>query len=362
MIHAGLFSVKEKSGGRRFGFVKGFEMGGLQKKERYTIDDIARELGVSKTTVSRAISGKGRIGEATRKRVLDFIEEHDFQPNIVAKNLAQSRTGIIGLAIPGDYSLTEAAFYQECVAGICEEASKYGYEILLALMENGEMTQLERILRYKKADGIIVTRGDIDTGIIRMLKQAGIPFAVTGSVPDPDVICMDNDNEGASRELTKQLLLEGKRLVLLGGDENHYVTHSRKKGFVDAFESRQMKPDEGQLIMNVLDYATAEEVVMKALENGAEILVCMDDYICSLALRVLRNHRIAVPEQVGVASLYDSPFLAQYMPPVTGISFDVRSLACQVCRKLVGILEEQDYTLDEHIGYEIHFRESTQYK
>lgn len=335
-------------------------MDGLKKKKRYTIEDIARELGVSKTTVSRAISGKGRIGEETRKKVLDFIEEHDFQPNIVAKNLAGSRTGIIGLVVPTDYALMEAAFYQQCIAGICEEASKYGYEILLALVNDGDITQLERILRYKKADGIIVTRGDIDTRVIRLLKQEGIPFAVTGSVPDPDVVCLDNDNEGACCKLTEQLLQKGKRLALLGGNENYYVTHSRKKGFVTAHENRHVKLEAEQMIMNVLDYPAAEAAVSRAFESGAEILVCMDDYICSLAIRVLRKKGIAVPQQVGLASFYDSPLLEQYVPSVTGIAFDIKTLACQVCRMLMGILEQQEYQAEDTISYEICFRESTE--
>lgn len=56
-----------------------------KEKKVYTIDDIARELGVSKTTVSRAISGKGRIGQTTREKVLSFIEEHDYRPNVDGK-------------------------------------------------------------------------------------------------------------------------------------------------------------------------------------------------------------------------------------------------------------------------------------
>ena len=81
-----------------------------REKRTYTIDDIARELGVSKTTVSRAISGKGRIGEATRKKVLTFIAEHDYRPNALAKGLALMRTNNIRLVLPGDGGADEFAF------------------------------------------------------------------------------------------------------------------------------------------------------------------------------------------------------------------------------------------------------------
>ena len=71
-----------------------------EEKKIYTIEDIARELGVSKTTVSRAISGKGRISQATRDRVRAFIKEHDYRPNVVAKGLAQRKTYNIALLMP----------------------------------------------------------------------------------------------------------------------------------------------------------------------------------------------------------------------------------------------------------------------
>ena len=69
-----------------------------------TISDVAEALGVSKTTVSRAISGKGRIGAATRKRVLEYIQEHDYKPNVIARGLAQSKTFNICVVMPGDYA------------------------------------------------------------------------------------------------------------------------------------------------------------------------------------------------------------------------------------------------------------------
>ena len=86
-----------------------------KEKKFYTIDDVARELGVSKSTVSRAISGKGRIGSETRERVLRFIEEHDYRPNAVAKGLAQKKTYNLGLILPLDYAATEFSFFKDCM-------------------------------------------------------------------------------------------------------------------------------------------------------------------------------------------------------------------------------------------------------
>ena len=73
------------------------------EKNNITIGDVADALGISKTTVSRAISGKGRIGEATRQRVLDYIRENNYKPNPMAKGLADQKTYNICWVVPGDY-------------------------------------------------------------------------------------------------------------------------------------------------------------------------------------------------------------------------------------------------------------------
>lgn len=76
-----------------------------------TISDVAEALGVSKTTVSRAISGKGRIGAATRKRVLEYIQEHDYKPNVIARGLAQSKTFNICVVMPGGLCTCRSAIF-----------------------------------------------------------------------------------------------------------------------------------------------------------------------------------------------------------------------------------------------------------
>ena len=90
--------------------------------QKLTINDVAEQLGVSTSTVSRAISGKGRIGSATRKRVLDFIEEHDYHPNSSAKSLAQSKTNNIAILIPEVSTLVAQPFFYMCMCGVNEVA------------------------------------------------------------------------------------------------------------------------------------------------------------------------------------------------------------------------------------------------
>ena len=92
--------------------------------ENLTIDDIAEALGVSKTTVSRAISGKGRISAATTARVKDYISRIHYKPNAVARGLAQQRTFNIGVVCPTDYDLFDLPYFHKCLRGIGEVTSE----------------------------------------------------------------------------------------------------------------------------------------------------------------------------------------------------------------------------------------------
>ena len=83
--------------------------------QKMTISDVAEALNISKTTVSRAISGKGRIGAETRRRVLEYIEEHNYKPSVIAKGLAQSKSYNIGWVMPSDYSVVDLPFFQKCL-------------------------------------------------------------------------------------------------------------------------------------------------------------------------------------------------------------------------------------------------------
>ena len=112
--------------------------------KKITISDIAEALNVSKTTVSRAISGKGRISEETRQKVLAYIQEKDYKPNVIAKGLAQQKTYNIALVIPGDCNLVDMPFFQNSMQGICEEASRNDYDVMLVTTAGKDYSNLER--------------------------------------------------------------------------------------------------------------------------------------------------------------------------------------------------------------------------
>lgn len=330
------------------------------EEKNLTINDIAEELGVSKTTISRAISGKGRIGADTRKKVLEYIEAHNYRPNVIAKGLAQNKTFNIGLVLPGDYNIVELPFFQNCMLGISKLASASDYDVLISMVTAQDITQLERAVKNHKIDGVILTRTLTEDAPMKYLKENGIPFVAIGSTDDDTVIQIDNDHRSACRELTCRLLEQGvKKIALIGGDEGYIVTGKRLQGFEDAFCCAEPWKGSRETFLNVGDAGQVDSIVEKLLSEQTECIVTMDDFLCSCVLNSLRQRGISVPEDVQVGSFYDSTFLTNHMPSITSIRFNVEELGRKACELLLKTLDDEEVKMRTLLGYEVQMREST---
>ena len=158
------------------------------KKNRITIDDVAKALGISKTTVSRAISGRGRIGEDTRERVLEYIKENNYRPSPIAKGLAEKRTYNIAVVWPIDYGYTDLPFFHRCVAGMNKVTSTHGYDILICMIKGDDIGELERVVGYHKVEGVVLTRTLVEDPAAEYLLSCGFPFVAIGSSDDEDIV------------------------------------------------------------------------------------------------------------------------------------------------------------------------------
>ncbi len=332
----------------------------MEKKSQYTLEDIARELGVSKTTVSRAISGKGRISQATKDRVNQFIRKYHYQPNVMVRGLAKKKTYNLGLVLPKGYADTDIPFFKECMTGICEMALKYDYDIVISMADEQDDSQVRRQIANGKADGIIMSRSSENSALQRFLKENKVPFVAIGTSDDKEVISVDNQNEEASKELTDFMLMKGmKKLALLGGNYSHDVTKSRLRGFLEAHEERGMIAVKALVFTEIDSYTKAMKAVEQALEREADGILCMDDFICSIVLSCLRDRGIKVPDEIRIASFYDSIRLEHNAPSVTSLRFDTRKLGRVACNTLLRMLGEEVEEEMEHLSYQVILREST---
>lgn len=327
----------------------------------YTLEDIAKKLGLSKTTVSRAISGKGRISENTRKLVADFIKEVGYTPNAVARSLANNKTYNIGIVFPRDSSVDEMPYFQNVMIGASEAAAGFGYDILIIMADNDDIKSLERAVQNKKVDGVIVTRCVKDSKVNRYLYENKFPSVILGR-PEEDLLFVDNDNQGAATRMTETLINRGcKNIALLGGNENFFVTQSRLNGFIDGFKNCGIKHDPENVYLNMHNIERMESVIRKIISDKIDCIVCMDDVLCNSTLIYLQQLNVNVPEDVKLVSFYDSNLLKNHKPSITSLYFDSKQLGAQGLRTLLRNIDGEDAQNCVISDYNIQMRESTNY-
>ena len=327
---------------------------------RITIDDVAQALGVSKTTVSRAISGKGRVGKETKDRVLQYIEQNNYKPSVLARGLASHRTYNIGVMWPGDFEVVDLPFFQKCMVGMSETVSIKGYDILVSMIIGDDITGLKRVVENRKVDGVVLTRTLIKDKPAEYLKKSGMPFVVIGTSDDPDIVQVDNDNLDACREMTSILIKKGmRRMALMGGSSKHVITDTRLQGFLDGYRENGMEADKSLIYLDVDNDLKLASILGEVVRKGVDGLICMDDALAGRVIRKCKSEHIQIPKDLKLASFYNSTLLENLTPTVTSLNFDEKKLGSAVAGTLIDMIEGRKVKGRRLKNYEVSLKEST---
>ncbi len=325
-----------------------------------TIDDIAKKLGVSATTVSRAISGKGRLSEATRERVNAYIKEINYRPNALASGLAKQKTFNIGVIWPSHNEAVELPFFQHCLMGMSDVTGDRGYDLLVCPVSEDDYSGLRRIVEYRKVDGFVLTRSLLKDSAADYLLKQNVPVVLIGTNERYPFVQVDNDNFSACRDLTAKLIADGgQRIALIGGDSRHVITQTRQKGFEAGFAVSGKTCDPSLIFLDVQE-KDMEALMQKLLMERADVLVSMDDKIAEMVLCECRRRHIRIPDDVQLASFYDSTILQETMPGITAVQFDANRLGAAAAETLMNLIDGETVTARSVSGYRICERESTQ--
>lgn len=211
------------------------------------LKDLAATLGLSQTTVSRALNGYPEVSEATRKRVREAAREHGYRPDSRARSLATGRAMAVGLVLTTSarQEIVNPVF-ADFVAGAAETLADRGYDIVMSLVSEAEQTAVYRsLLRKGRVDGLIMQAPLTGDARIRILQKIGLPFVVHGRVSDHDEAYswMDMDNWHAFHKATCHLLELGHRdIALVNGIEEMDFARRRREGFLQALSEHGVEP------------------------------------------------------------------------------------------------------------------------
>ena len=209
---------------------------------------LAAHLGLSQTTVSRALNGYPEVSEATRQRVCDAAQALNYRPNARAKGLATGRAMAVGHVIPvsTQHEMVNPVF-GDFIAGASQAYLAAGYDMTLSMTGDEDEADNYRRLKAKgDVDGLIVHGPRINDGRIPFLQGLGLPFVVHGRASgiDSDYSWVDMNNVSAFRRATSFLIdLGHRRIALVNGLETMDFAHRRRIGFEEALTERGLVPD-----------------------------------------------------------------------------------------------------------------------
>lgn len=323
-----------------------------------TLDEIAKELGVSKSTVSRALSGKGRIGEETRKKIEDFVRRS--QTAGAGEKKERPITHNIGVVLPADVYYGGGAYFQNCLLGICEAASSFGYNVLITTAKAYDISELQTLVENNRVDGVILTRSLEDDKALQYLTDIHFPTAITGSCRYDEVIQVDTDNEGAAEKMTSLLIGKGfRKFALLVKDMTFSVDKKRHDGFCKALYKNGIS-EKNQIFYNgSVKMEFLDSIIGNIIANKVECIICGDDEMCTMIMSKLQAEGYQIPKDIAIASLYNSPNLDCYSPAVTAVNVAAAQMGNVVGKQLLQRLSGKSYESKIMVDYEMVFRKST---
>lgn len=324
------------------------------------IADLAARCGVSASTVSRALTGKGRISERVRARILAAAEEagytgvHHAAP--ADKPARTSRN--IGVLIPRDLLYT-SGFFNVCLAGISQTIDESGEDTMVILGGENDIAGLKRVVHENKVDGVIVTRAVLNDQCVAWLEKKGIPAIIIGSI-DSVLPQIDINTIQASWELTNILLDMGcRRIAFIGGARNFTVNQLRYKGFAQAMQDRGIREIDGLVIQNLRTKTEVSMACKQVLELNAECIITSDDVFYSYVSDYLRDRHILVPQNIYLASCYLGAYNKALENLVTGIRVDAAKEGEQAAELMVHMLDGQKIAHETILSHSIQMGEST---
>lgn len=329
-------------------------------KNKVNISKIAKDMGISVSTVSRALSGNGRVSQETKQKISNYLLEKQLVPNIREKRYTDISTNIIAVTIPEEEDFAHLPYFQHILMSVYDFFSIRGYQVLPIKISSKNISNLKTAVEEHVMDGVIISRRVETIDEIELLKEHGVPFVVIGSIEDSEIMQVEADNERASYDLTSALLHMGYyKMAVMCADQRHPINIKRYKGIMDAHIENYQILDREFVFYGTDFNDIAELAVEKILAANIDCILCMDDNICLNVLRILQKNKIPVPQKIRVASLHNSKMLDAWCPGITCVNYDVDRLGKEASRILYTFLTENRKLPRTIMGYEIQMKEST---
>jgi LacI family transcriptional regulator len=313
------------------------------------LKQLSELLGLSQTTVSRALNGYPEVNEATRERVLRAVKETGYRPNKAAQRLATGKAGSIGLVMPTAPGHQSDVHFGEFLTGLGEEAIRHDFHfVIMPADPDDEVAALRRLAISGNVDALFVAYMRGHDPRLAMLKSLSMPFVVHGRSfgTEPDYPYLDIDNEAAFNDATRLLLQLGHtRFALMNGPAHLDFAIRRRNGVIAALAERGLELTEdctSHGVMSDEEGLIAMERFLQLPERPTAIL-CSSTVLALGAIRAVNQAGLKLGEDISLIAHDDVlPLLKpeNFSVPLTTTRSSLRAAGVRIAQRLIGTVKQ----------------------
>jgi LacI family transcriptional regulator len=313
------------------------------------LKQLSELLGLSQTTVSRALNGYPEVNEATRERVLRAVKETGYRPNKAAQRLATGKAGSIGLVMPTAPGHQSDVHFGEFLTGLGEEAVRHDFHfVIMPADPDDEVAALRRLAISGNVDALFVAYMRGHDPRLAMLKSLSMPFVVHGRSfgSEPDYPYLDIDNEGAFYDAARLLLQLGHtRFAMMNGPAHLDFAIRRRNGLIAALAERGLELLEDYTSHTVM---TDEEGLI-AMERFLQLpdrptaILCSSTVLALGAIRAVNQAGLKLGEDISLIAHDDVlPLLKpeNFSVPLTTTRSSLRAAGVRIAQRLIGTVKQ----------------------
>lgn len=336
------------------------------KIKQITIKDIASELNISASTVSRALNDHPYIKSETKKRVNDLAVKLNYTPNSIATSLRSQKSNTIGVIIPEIIHF----FFSTVIAGIEQVAHNAGYTILFCQSnESYEREVLDtKALMSHRVDGLLVSfsQETINFDHFKEVKKKNIPIVffdrIIKEMEASNVIVADYDG---ARKATKHLLEQGySRIAHLPGPKHLNISKERLHGYLDVLEEHNLKPEQGYMQECGGGKEDGYKCTKKLLQlpNPPDAIFANSDVVALGAIKAIKEFGLIIPDDIAIIGFSNWQFSELIEPQLSTVSqpgFEIGSVAMKLLLDEINSNDEIALHKTEVLPAELIIRESS---
>jgi len=326
-------------------------------KQKITLKDIARELDVSISTVSKALKNSSEISKDTKDKINAFAKYYNYRPNNIALSLKNKRTKNIGVIIPDIVH----HFFTTVFRGIEKYANKMGYNVIVCISDESfdkEVINME-MLANGSIDGFILslsaeTQLKNDYSHLKELLGQGIPIVLFDRVTE-EIDCdkvVSNDTEIAAEAVNHFVKGGLKKIGLITTESYFNVSENRRNGYLKALEDNGLKSDDKQIL--TLPHDQENEALLIEFFQNVEVdaVLCVNEIFAIQCMNVIRQLGLNVPNDISVIGFTNGTLSKYAEPSLSSVAQHGEQMGQRAAQLLINRMESSE-EVDEPFKTEI---------